>query len=185
MTYQQFPRVGIQGRLCCLAGGAVMIVRGTVLIVIGVGGFVIQQVHALAPRRQFGHGAGVGAIGVAAHRVGWGSEAIVGNRLSRWRLPVVASLDAVDGPCGNPVEINHLSPDVWQAWFLLDEIAAAGNAVLQRQRPYFHRAVFEDALVCPCVHGFKVDLVVEIGKEMHLHELHEGLQVRWSVNEQG
>lgn len=114
-----------------LLGCGVEILAGKQLMFLHEGGFVVEQADTCELFGVLGNKQGVGAIGVAAHGVGWSCEQMVGNGFAVGRLPVHARLDVVDLRDGNVVCVNDIATNVSRQLFLFKEIAYTGNAMLQ------------------------------------------------------
>ncbi len=145
-------------------------------IVLGVGGFVVEEVGAPNPFGELGNGHGVGAVCVGADGVGGCGEALVGNGGAVGEGPSLSGFDLVDGPGGDFVEVDHLAADVRQPGFLAEEIACTGEAMVEGERPYFHATVFEDHLVASGIDGLEVEFVADVGEKISAHVFHIGLQ---------
>ena len=141
MTQQEFACMTELGKGGCLLGGGMKSFSGKKFLFLQESGFVVEQADTGKLRGVLRNEHGIGAVGIAANRVGWSSEQVVGYHFSVGHLPVHARLDIVDLRDGNVVCVNDVATNVSRQLFLFKEIAYTGNAMLQRNGLHADRTV--------------------------------------------
>ena len=169
MTEQQAPCPGLLGDKGCLARCAVIIDLGTVLILRGIGAFVIEHRHVFYSFIQVGQIARIAAVGITAGCVGWLHQPAVGHDVALGCRPVSAVLDVVDLRERNAVIVYHVATDVRQGGLLAEDVATAGYTMAQRHRLYGDGMVFVNHFLLGCIYGNKLYFIGHaLHKEVHL-----------------
>ncbi len=173
MPQKKLPDLGIAGHHRRLFRRCVEVFFGVVKLVVGVSAFVVEHVHVFHDLMKRRHIAGIAAIGVTARWFGRSHEAAVGDDFPVFSRPVGTVFNVVDLADGNLVEVYHLSADVGQRRLFTEKIAAAGHAMLQRNRLDRQAFVFvNDCLFCG-IDGVEFDFVFEVvAKHFELRPQH-------------
>ena len=135
-----------------------------------VSGVVVKEVHVLQHFGVLRHHERVGKVGVAARRVGWGSELLVRNQLSVGSGEIMAVLDASDGVVRDAILPDALGLDVSVAGLLLEQEPVTGNAVVERKRGDFYVVILENLGWLWAADGVDADVEVPV--------LHEEVDLR-------
>ena len=131
VAYDELLRSGFEGYAGGFGSGRVAALRCFVGLVVGVGSFVVYGVdaaHGFGYARIVGR---VGAVGIAACRLGGGGQPFVGHDGAVGHHEVGALLDGEHLRHGHAVEVDHLAVDVAQLGFFAEYEAGAGHAVVE------------------------------------------------------
>ena len=161
-----------------VVGRAVPVLSGALAVGLVVGAFMIKHADASDQLVKRGNVAGVGAVGIAAWRVGGNGQAAVGHDFSLFGHPIGSVLNVVDLAEGDVVGVNHVPADVRQRGLLAEEEATTGNAMLEGNGLDGKGAVFVDDLMERRVDGMELDRKLQpIAEQAELFAEHgaEGL----------
>ena len=128
---------------------------------------------------------GVGAIGIGTDGSGWGGKSAVGDECAIVERPIHSCFDIVDLRDGDVIEVYHVAADVAGGRFLLQQIAATGDAVGEGEGGNLDRAVLIDDLWRAGVDFVEYDWVGGIRAEVIYLRLKYPLQVSWSIYMEG
>ena len=116
-----------------VGGGAVVGLGAACAKLFGEGAFVEEEVYVADKRDERFEVCRVGAVGVAAWRLGWSGQFVIGDDGAVLFDPIFALLDAPQIADGYLVKVGHLAADMCFGGFLDEEEACAGDAVVERQ----------------------------------------------------